>query len=133
MVQCILISGSIPTPSMGVLLSSAMPLGVYGEVCPQGRPIQILVGRPRPDLLQFPASDNKVLTAIPDQRRRKYMSRRSGQNGRIEKKRHTLYARFWLDVPGKANRVYKSVRICPVHGPGTVSYTHLTLPTNREV
>jgi integrase len=49
------------------------------------------------------------------------MSRRSGQNGRIERKRNALYARFWLDVPGKAKRVYKSVRICPVHGPGSLN------------
>lgn len=40
MEQCILISGSIPTPNMGVLLST-VPFGVYGEVCPQGRPTLI--------------------------------------------------------------------------------------------
>jgi len=49
------------------------------------------------------------------------MSRRSGQNGRIEKKGKAYYARFWLDVPGKAKRVYKSVRICPVSGPGALN------------
>jgi integrase len=49
------------------------------------------------------------------------MSRRSGQNGRIEKKGKIYYARFWLDVPGKAKRVYKSVRICPVSGPGSLN------------
>lgn len=49
------------------------------------------------------------------------MSRRSGQNGRIEKKGRIYYARFWLDVPGKARRVYKSVRICPVSGPGSLN------------
>ena len=32
-----------------------------------------------------------------------------------------FYARFWLDVPGKAKRVYKSVRICPVSGPGSLN------------
>lgn len=49
------------------------------------------------------------------------MSRRSGQNGRIEKKGNILCARFWLDVPGREKRVYKSVRICPVHGPGSLN------------
>jgi len=49
------------------------------------------------------------------------MSRRSGQNGRIEKKGKFYHARFWLDVPGKAKRVYKSVRICPVSGPGALN------------
>ena len=49
------------------------------------------------------------------------MSRRSGQNGRIEKKGKAYYARFWLDAPGKAKRVYKSVRICPVGGPGSLN------------
>jgi integrase len=49
------------------------------------------------------------------------MSRRSGQNGRIEKKGKTFYARFWLDVPGEAKRTYKSVRICPVSGPGSLN------------
>jgi len=49
------------------------------------------------------------------------MSRRSGQSGRIEKKGKVFYARFWLDVPGEAKRVYKSVRICPVDGPGSLN------------
>jgi hypothetical protein len=30
------------------------------------------------------------------------MYRRSGQNGRIERKGNVIYARFWLDVPGAA-------------------------------
>jgi hypothetical protein len=49
------------------------------------------------------------------------MSRRSGQNGRIEKKGKALYARFWLDIPGQSKRTYKSVRICPVSGPGSLN------------
>src|SRR5205823_8404387 len=59
--------------------------------------------------------------AIPDRRRRKCMSRRSGQNGRIERKGNALYARFWLDVPGQQSRAYKCVRICPVSGPGSLN------------
>ena len=49
------------------------------------------------------------------------MSRRSGQNGSIERKGNVYYARFWLDVPGSAKRVYKSVRMCPVDGPGSLN------------
>ena len=49
------------------------------------------------------------------------MARRSGQNGRIERKGNALYARFWLDVPGQESRVYKCVRICPVSGLGSLN------------
>jgi len=49
------------------------------------------------------------------------MSRRSGQTGHIEKKGNAYHARFWLDVPGEAKRVNKSVRICPVNGPGSLN------------
>jgi integrase len=49
------------------------------------------------------------------------MFRRPGQNGRIEKKGKVYYARFWLDVPGEPKRTYKSVRICPVSGPGSLN------------
>lgn len=45
----------------------------------------------------------------------------SGQNGRIERKGNVLYARFWLDVPGQASRVYKCVRICPASGLGSLN------------
>ena len=64
------------------------------------------------------ATDGIIAPAIPD-RKRRCMSRRSGQNGRIEKKGNYFYARFWLDVPGEAKRIYKCVRICPVDGPGS--------------
>ena len=47
--------GSIPTTSVDVILSAAMPLGVSGEVCPQGLLGFIPVGRPQANLLQFPA------------------------------------------------------------------------------
>lgn len=49
------------------------------------------------------------------------MSRRSGQSGHVEKKGNAYHARFWLDVPGQAKRVNKSVRICPVSGPGSLN------------
>jgi len=67
------------------------------------------------------AITDKIAPAIPDQRRRICMSRRSGQTGHIEKKGNVYHARFWLDVPGQAKRVNKSVRICPVNGPGSLN------------
>jgi integrase len=52
--------------------------------------------------------------------RRVCMSRRSGQQGSIERRGNTYYARFWLDEPGKA-RTHKRVRICPVDGRGSLN------------
>jgi integrase len=49
------------------------------------------------------------------------MSRRPGQNGRIEKSGNAYYARFWLDEPGKDRRTYKRVRICPATDPGLLN------------
>jgi integrase len=49
------------------------------------------------------------------------MSRRSGQNGYIEKKGGAYVVRFWMDVPEQEKRVHKSVRICPVSGNGKMS------------
>src|SRR5713226_4224116 len=60
--------------------------------------------------------------ATPNQRaRRKSMARRSGQNGYIEQKGNGYYVRFRIDMPGREKRAYKSVRICPVTGPGKMS------------
>ena len=49
------------------------------------------------------------------------MARRSGQNGYIEQKGNSYYVRFRIDVPGQEKRAYKSIRICPVTGPGKMS------------
>jgi len=49
------------------------------------------------------------------------MSRRSGQNGRIEKHGKFWTVRFWLDVPGQVERDYKRVKICPVSGAGSLN------------
>jgi integrase len=48
------------------------------------------------------------------------MTRRSGQNGHIEKHRGNWRVRFWMDVVGQEKRQHKSVIICPVHGPGSL-------------
>jgi integrase len=53
------------------------------------------------------------------------MSRRSGQVGRIEKKGNSYRVRFRLDVPGSAKRIYKSVFIAPVNGPGSLTKPEL--------
>ena len=49
------------------------------------------------------------------------MSRRSGQVGYIEKKGNSYRVRFLLDVPGRDKRVYKSVFLAPVSGPGSLN------------
>ena len=49
------------------------------------------------------------------------MSRRSGQNGRIEQHGRFWTVRFWLDVPGQPARDYKRVKICPVNGAGSLN------------
>ena len=49
------------------------------------------------------------------------MSRRRGQGGHIEVKGRAYYVRFWLDVAGQEKRSHKSVRICPVFGPGALT------------
>lgn len=49
------------------------------------------------------------------------MSRRSGQNGYIEKKGKFYVVRFRMDVPGQHERAYMSVRICPISGLGALN------------
>lgn len=64
------------------------------------------------DVLRFP-------TATPPKRRRgRSMSRRSGQTGSISKMGNWWTVRYWLDVPGQEERVYKREKICPTSGPG---------------
>lgn len=49
------------------------------------------------------------------------MSRRSGQAGTIVKEGGWYRVRFRLDVPGQYERVQKSIKICPVSGPGLLT------------
>jgi integrase len=97
----------------GAAIFAFAGLALSGEACPPGAV--------RPASGQFPASSNKVHSAIPDQRRRRNMSRRSGQNGRIEQHGKVWTVRFWLDVEGRYERDYKRVKICPVNGPGSLN------------
>jgi hypothetical protein len=49
------------------------------------------------------------------------MSRRSGQSGSVERKGDQYVVRFWEDKAGQEKRVHRSVRICPVSGPGSMT------------
>jgi len=49
------------------------------------------------------------------------MSRRSGQSGSIEKHGAVFVVRFWEDQAGQAKRIHRSVQICPVSGPGSMT------------
>jgi len=49
------------------------------------------------------------------------MSRRSGQVGTIVKEGGWYRVRFRLDIPGQYQRVQKSIKICPVSGPGLLT------------
>ena len=75
-----------------------------------------------PDPLQFPTSDIKVVSATPAKRKRgKSLSRRTGQDGHIEKSGKWFVVRFWKDVTGQEKRVHARERICPISGPGLLS------------
>lgn len=67
-------------------------------------------------------TDNRVsihAEATPDSRRGRSMSRRSGQNGYIERKGNWYHVRFWQDKGPR--RVHKSIRLCSVNGPGSLT------------
>ncbi len=49
------------------------------------------------------------------------MSRRSGHSGSIERKGDYYVVRFWEDKAGQEKRTHRSVRICPVKGPGSMT------------
>jgi len=51
----------------------------------------------------------------------KSMSRRSGQDGSIQKEGKWYVVRWWMDVEGQEKRERKYARICPVSGPGKLS------------
>ena len=76
---------------------------------------------PPPDLLQFPASDTKVLSATPVKRIGKSMSRRTGQDGYIELSGKWWVVRWWMDVLGQEKRRHMRARICPISGQGSLS------------
>src|SRR5262249_54644591 len=52
---------------------------------------------------------------------RKSMSRRSGQNGSIQKDGKWYVVRYWKDVAGQEKRVRVREKICPISGLGKLS------------
>ncbi|MFZ3330290.1 MAG: site-specific integrase, partial [Candidatus Acidiferrales bacterium] len=73
--------------------------------------------------LQFPANNIKVPSSTPLKRRKRgrCMSRRRGQTGSISKMGNWWTVRYWIDVPGREQRVYKREKICPTFGPGLLT------------
>lgn len=49
------------------------------------------------------------------------MSRRTGQDGHIEKSGKWFVVRFWKDIPGQEERTHVRNRVCPISGPGLLS------------
>jgi integrase len=63
-----------------------------------------------------------VTQATPEKRTgRKSMSRRSGQNGCIQKDGNWYIVRFWKDVAGQEKRQRVREKICPISGSGKLS------------
>ena len=49
------------------------------------------------------------------------MSRRTCQNGSLERSGKWWVVRWWQDEPGQYQRSHKRAKVCPVSGPGSVS------------
>lgn len=49
------------------------------------------------------------------------MSRRTGQEGHIERTGNWYVVRWWQDVPGQYSRSHRRAKICPITGVGTLS------------
>src|SRR5579864_543447 len=80
------------------------------------------MGGSQPHPLQFSTSDIKVVSATPAKRKRgKSLSRRTGQDGHIEKSGKWFVVRFWKDISGQEERTHVRERVCPISGPGLLS------------
>jgi hypothetical protein len=55
------------------------------------------------------------------QKRGKSLSRRTGQDGYMEKSGRWFVVRFWKDIPGQEKRTHVRERVCPISGPGCLS------------
>jgi hypothetical protein len=68
------------------------------------------------------AAPDILTPAIPAKRKRgKSLSRRTGQDGHIEKSGKWFVVRFWKDIPGLEKRMHVRERICPISGRGLLS------------
>ena len=120
------VSGVIPTVLGGILtLASLSPVGTQAFSNPSVISVASLsrtIQQPC-NLLQIRASDTKVLSSAPPtrQNRGRCMSRRRGQTGSISKMGKWWTVRFWMDVPGQEERVYKREKICPTSGLGLLT------------
>src|SRR2546430_17707473 len=65
--------------------------------------------------------DNAACDHRKRARTRKSMSRRSGQNGYIEKSGNWYVVRWRMDVEGQDERRYLREKICPISGPDKLS------------
>jgi len=80
------------------------------------------VSGPMQHPLHLSASDIKVDSATPAKRKRgKSLSRRTGQDGHIEKSGRWYVVRYWKDIAGQEKRQHVRERICPISGPGSLS------------
>lgn len=71
--------------------------------------------------LPFATEPSKVSPAAPVKRRGKSMSRRTGQNGSLERSGKWWVVRWWQDEPGQYQRSHKRAKVCPVSGVGRLS------------
>jgi hypothetical protein len=74
-----------------------------------------------PDLLQSLADSPIVPSAVPERKRGKSMSRRSGQSGNVVQQGNWYRVRFRLDIPGQDERKQMNVKICPASGVGKLT------------
>jgi integrase len=72
-------------------------------------------------ILQFQGSNINVVPATPVKRRGKNMSRRTGQNGHIERSGRWWVVRWWIDFKDQEKRGHMRAKICPISGPGSLS------------
>lgn len=83
----------------------------------EARPAEI-AARPALHLVQKPPN---LYPATPAKPTGKCMSRRTGQQGYIEKSGKWWVVRWWMDVEGQDKRSHKRARICPTAGKGILS------------
>jgi hypothetical protein len=101
---------------------------------PDGVTALVLTTKDVNSVLEFPTAqkDSGVTTtqlpatmlpqATPAKRKRgKSLSRRTGQDGHIEKSGRWFVVRFWKDTAGQEKRVHVRERVCPISGPGLLS------------
>ena len=71
--------------------------------------------------LPFATEASSVIPAAPVKRRGKSMSRRTGQNGSLERSGKWWVVRWWQDEPGQYQRSHKRAKVCPISGVGRLS------------